>query len=897
MKKRLIIIGCVLMLLVGVTFALGGLQDRFSGINLTSDNYIELPQIAAPAGNPKNNTGWLYVKDSAGTTKLYFEDDAGSVTDLMASSATLWSNIGNPIAAKTITFGTYATILTSAKTDGDMFTIRGTGDFGDVSVLRVEQITGNPTNGTVLEVVSADTDCDPLVVTASAGTRLQVYGNGNVDITGGTGAINYTDFTVSADGVIQITPDDSPAACMTIAPSAAATTGLVVSSANLTNAIDIGAKKILGTTGIIDFTNFDVSGAGAVTCVSLDSGSGTIVTTGAVNSGSLTVTGAANIGTWKQDAVIPASAAPHTITVDGAGAGGVTIGGTSTGAITLGGGATLVNLPANTDMTLSGGTLGITDTAAGPTFSITNNTLTNSNLVTLSGTAMTSGKGVSFTTGAVLTGDCYYAQVTDGAGFTGNYFRGYNGAADDFTVKRYGATTIRGNAATDVLTLTAGNLQVTAGNIDVDNGNLTVDTAQDLASNISRNFVGAGGAALLTVAEQNANSTSTALAVTNAGTAASTGVSIAHSGDNPTLALTAGAARTGDVINIAMANQLAERAINITGAITSVAGGGVIEVHATGVIPATASLLRLDADTAQPGDGDGWMLNVADDTLVVATPKKYAVLINSASNEALHVASGESLFAEVATFTAGVAINADLLATFSVNTEEALITTTATDYAAGSGILTVFANGAGATNNTYLLRLVNKTDADAQDHFILCQDNSTGAAGNGDEKFAVDMNGVVRAAGGVAPGPTTTSALKSTTVTLTNANIKALRATPITLVAAPGAGYYLELISVTLLLNYGTNVLTCGAADDLVIQYGTTGVDVTASIETTGFIDQAADQVSHHKGITIASNTAANVANRLLELFNTGGAEIAGNAGNDTTMNVVVTYWVHATGL
>ncbi len=896
MKKRLIIIGCVLMLLVGATFALGGLNDRFSGINLTSDNYIELPQIAAPAGNPKNNTGWLYVKDSAGTTKLYFEDDAGSVTDLMASSATLWSNIGNPTAAKTITFGTYATILTSAKTDGDMFTIRGTGDFGDVSVLRVEQITGNPTNGTVLEVVSADTDCDPLVVASSAGTRLQVYGNGNVDITGGTGAINYTDFTVSADGVIQITPDDSPAACMTIAPSAAATTGLVVSSANLTNAIDIGAKKILGTTGVIDFTNFDVSGAGAVTCVSLDSGSGTIVTTGAVNGGSLTITGAANIGIWKQDAVVPAGGAGTTITVNGNGAGGVTIGGTSTGAITLGGGATSVVLPAATDLTLSGGTITGTDTGTGPMLSLTNNTLTNSNLVTLSATAMTSGKGVSFTGGAAVSGDCFYAQATD-AGMTGNYFRAYDAANDVFTVKRYGATTIRGNAATDVLTLTAGNLQVTAGNVDVDNGNLTVDTAQDLASNISRNFAGAGGAALLTVAEQNANSTSTALAVTNAGTAASTGVSIAHSGDNPTLALTAGAARTGDVINIAMANQLGQRALNITGAITSVAGGGVIEVHATGVIPATASLLRLDADTAQPGDGDGWMLNVDDDTLVVATPKKYAVLINSANNEALHVASGESLFAEVATFTAGVAINADLLATFSANTEEALITTTATDYAAGSGILTVFADGAGATNNTYLLRLVNKTDADAQDHFILCQDNSTGAAGNGDEKFAVDMNGVVRAAGGVAPGPTTTSALKSTTVTLTNANIKALRATPITLVAAPGAGYYLELVSATLILNYGTNVLTCGAADDLVVQYGTTGVDVTASIETTGFIDQAADQVSHHKGITIASNTAANVANRLLELFNTGGAEIAGNAGNDTTMNVVVTYWVHATGL
>ena len=895
MKKRFFWLVCLLAIFCIVSMAQSGMEDRFSGINLTTGNYIELPQIAAPAGNPKNNTGWLYVKDSAGTTKLYFEDDAGAVTDMLSASATLWSNIGNPTAAKTITFGTYATILTSAKTDGDMFTFRGTGDFADVSVVKIESMTGNPTDGTVLEVVSHDTDADALVVTANSINSLVVAGSGNVNILGGTGTITYTDFTVSADGVIQITPDLSPAACMTIAPSAAATTGLVVSSANLTNAIDVGAKTILGAAAVIDFTNFDVSGAGAVTCVSLDSGSGTIVTTGTVNGGSLTITGAANIGTWKQDAVVPAGGAGTTITVDGNGAGGVTIGGTSTGAITLGGGATSVVLPAATDLTLSGGTITGTDTGTGPMLSLTNNTLTNSNLVTLSATAMTSGKGVSFTTGAVLTGDCFYAQATDGAGFTGNYFRGYNGAADDFTVKRYGATTIRGNAATDVLTLTAGNLQVTAGNVDVDNGNLTVDTAQDLASNISRNFAGAGGAALLTVAEQNASSTSTALAVTNAGTAASTGVSIAHSGDNPTLALTAGAARTGDVINIAMANQLAERAINITGAITSVAGGGVIEVHATGVIPATASLLRLDADTAQPGDGDGWMLNVDDDTLVVATPKKYAVLINSASNEALHVASGESLFAEVATFTAGVAINADLLATFSANTEEALITTTATDYAAGSGILTVFGNEAGQTNNTYLLRLVHATDADAQDHFILCQDNSTGAAGNGDEKFAVDSGGAVRATGGVAPGPTTTSALHSTTVTLTSANVQALRATPFTLVAAPAAGYYLELVSATLILDYSTDVFT-ESADNLVIEYAS-GVDATAAIETTGFIDQAADQVAYIRGATIVTATAANLSANALRLFNTGDGEIAGNASGLSELTVVVTYWVHATGL
>jgi len=886
MRKKFIWLITILAILCLSTWGYAGLQDRFSGINLTSDNYIEFPEISAPTGNPSTNNGWLYVKDKSGTSGLYFEDDAGSVHDLLAPTvSTAWDDISNPDASKTITFGLHTTTLTGAHVAADGFTIQNTGDFGDISVLKVQQVTGNPTDGTVLEVISADTDADALVVTANSADRITVAGNGNVSIAGLTGTITYTDFAVSNDGVITTSPDDGPASCMTIAPSAGATTGIDVSSANLTNAVSIGSNKILGAAGVIDFTAFDVSGTGAVTCASLNT-AGT-VTAGAVNA-----------GTWKQDAIVPLGGDPTTLTINGTGAGGVTIGGTSTGAITLGGGATAVTLPAATDMTLAGGTLGITDTGTGPTLSVTNNTLTNTNLVTLSGTAMTSGRGVSFTAGAVLTGDCFYAQATEGAGFTGCYFRGYDGAADDFTVKRHGATVITGSAAADMLTISAGDIKLTTGDVRLSDGIITVTNDADEANSIVRDFAGAGSAPVLTVKEDNTNSTNVALLVENDGTGASTCLQLSHDGDGPIIDIDAGAARDGDVIDVNMANMLDERALYVHGAITGAAGEGVIEVHATGIIPATASLLRLDADTAQPGDGDGYMLNIDDDTLVVATPNKYAVLIDSANNEALHVATGKSLFDELATFTSGIQVDADLDVNFSVNTEEANITTAVADYAAGTGVLTVYDNvGAGATNATYLLRLAYAATDDAQDNFILCQDTSTGAAANGTEKFAVDSGGAVRAAGGVAPGPTTTSGLHSVTVSLTNGEIKDLVANPKVLVAAPAAGYYLELVSATLELDYGgTNVFTCGAADDLVIQYNASGIDATASIETTGWIDQAADQVSHHKGITIASTTSANITAKALELFNTG-VDIAGNAGNNNTMKVVVVYWVHATGL
>jgi len=229
-----------------------------------------------------------------------------------------------------------------------------------------------------------------------------------------------------------------------------------------------------------------------------------------------------------------------------------------------------------------------------------------------------------------------------------------------------------GVASTDVITITAGDLQITAGDIDVDNGQLMVDTTQDLASNISRNFAGAGSAALLTVEDTNASSTKAALAIVNSGTAG-IGVSITtagigngialdinHSGDYPFIDMDAPAARTGDVVTISMTNQEAERAFVIDGAWTGTGGEGLIDLYSSAQIAAMASLVRLDNDTAQAADGSsGYMLNIDDDSLVAATPVVYAVLIDSNANGALHVSNGVSLFADTVTFTTGIANNGD----------------------------------------------------------------------------------------------------------------------------------------------------------------------------------------------------------------------------------------------
>ena len=135
------------------------------------------------------------------------------------------------------------------------------------------------------------------------------------------------------------------------------------------------------------------------------------------------------------------------------------------------------------------------------------------------------------------------------------------------------------------------------------------------------------------------------------------------------------------------------------------------------------------------------------------------------------------------------------------------------------------------------------------------------------------------------------------TVELSNADIKALRATKQELVATPGAGYFVEVVSVTLILDYGTNVLS-ESGDDLVVEYATSGDDITAAIEMTGFIDQTADTVMI-VGPTnpLAANAAADMASNAVQLFNTGTDEFGGNAGADTTMTVKIAYRIHATGL
>lgn len=125
-----------------------------------------------------------------------------------------------------------------------------------------------------------------------------------------------------------------------------------------------------------------------------------------------------------------------------------------------------------------------------------------------------------------------------------------------------------------------------------------------------------------------------------------------------------------------------------------------------------------------------------------------------------------------------------------------------------------------------------------------------------------------------------------TTTALTNAQVLALRAAPITVVAAPGAGFFNEVIGGHITFDY-TAAYT-ETDDDLALKY-TNGSGAACSETIPGeFLEATADAAQ-----TIVPITALAVANAVIVIHNTGAEEFGGgNAANVVT--VTVRYRVNA---
>jgi hypothetical protein len=131
------------------------------------------------------------------------------------------------------------------------------------------------------------------------------------------------------------------------------------------------------------------------------------------------------------------------------------------------------------------------------------------------------------------------------------------------------------------------------------------------------------------------------------------------------------------------------------------------------------------------------------------------------------------------------------------------------------------------------------------------------------------------------------------TVAISSAELLALRATPKTLVAAPGAGSVLEFVSAILILDATATAYVESSANLAVRYENGSGAKVSDDIEATGFIDQTADTMTtaRPKADTIVAATGC--AGKALVLHNLGAGEYTTGTG---TMRVLITYRTWSTG-
>ncbi len=127
--------------------------------------------------------------------------------------------------------------------------------------------------------------------------------------------------------------------------------------------------------------------------------------------------------------------------------------------------------------------------------------------------------------------------------------------------------------------------------------------------------------------------------------------------------------------------------------------------------------------------------------------------------------------------------------------------------------------------------------------------------------------------------------IKSVEVTITTAEILALFATPIEIVAAPGANKYLEFVGLQAGMKYaGVAYAGIAAGEDWVVkQTNAAGAQVSGHIETTAFLDATSDQRRHvgparAAAVTVSDFTpavnAALVLHQLIAEIITGTSDV-----------------------
>ena len=430
-------------------------------------NQLTIPEITAPSGNPAANTGWLYVKDAAATTKLYFEDSAGTVTDLIAAASgnTLDSayDEGGAGVGRAITVDSGAVALTNnAANNNGVLTIEKTpvgAQSGDAATITV----GANATGDALQFANSGSGNDIngsgslwYVTKAGAATFVSGTYSGNVSVGslsttgawtigdgGSTVAINSSGWDITTAGAVSgissiaLTGDITMATGKGVKSSTTTAESVGVYGYDVDGVAYVGALVVTnsntpatvlgnsnGTTAITSSdwaisTTGAVTGVGAITADGLFTGSlGATVTGAAVN-----LNASSNFGVN-----VATGTSTGTVTVGGAGIQAIDIGNgaaaktvalgssnsTSTTTLLSGSGGILLNGSNNQPTTINGGTSTGTVTIGNTTPAIVNVLGTVS--VNTNAAALATNIGTGTTTGTVTIGGAGIQAIDIGNG-------------------------------------------------------------------------------------------------------------------------------------------------------------------------------------------------------------------------------------------------------------------------------------------------------------------------------------------------------------------------------------------------------------------------------------------------------------------------------------------------
>jgi hypothetical protein len=125
------------------------------------------------------------------------------------------------------------------------------------------------------------------------------------------------------------------------------------------------------------------------------------------------------------------------------------------------------------------------------------------------------------------------------------------------------------------------------------------------------------------------------------------------------------------------------------------------------------------------------------------------------------------------------------------------------------------------------------------------------------------------------------AAVQTATVVLSSAQLQHLRATPVQLLAAPGNGNVVNLVSIVGQYKAGSSAYSLGDGGYFTVALGTERV---TSLTSAGFIDKVASQIQFNGAAAVG--TESDMQNKALMILNNGSGEWTDGDGS-----VVVTVY------